>query len=120
MGQELIAVALHVLHYFPYTFLSGGEEDGKIHHPWPVHAQDAHQACQEGRHRYRFWQDNQSEGQTSHKDCQGLLRLCSEKQHLKSYCASDHIRHSSPGEGQGILRLSISVWLQLRMWGYLR
>merc|ERR1712118_551804 len=35
---------------------------------------------------------------TSHKDCQGLLRLCSEKQHLKSYCASDHIRHSSPGE----------------------
>merc|ERR1711988_82501 len=27
--------------------------------------------------------------------------------------------HSSLQQGQGVLQLSISVWLQLRLWGYL-
>merc|ERR1712093_891533 len=78
-----------------YTFVSNGEshegdeEDGKVYHPGIVHAQDQGQACKEGWYIHSLWQDNQSQGSSSYKDCQGLLRQGSERQHLNSSCAFD-------------------------------
>merc|ERR1719265_2032341 len=42
------------------------------------------QACQESWHNHRIWQDHQSEGSSSHEDCEGILRFCSEAEHLRA------------------------------------
>merc|ERR550514_1265422 len=65
------------------TCHSRGEENRKVHPSRAVHAQDENQACQESWHDHRIWQDDQSEGQTRPEDCKGVLRFCSEKEHLK-------------------------------------
>merc|ERR1712146_174465 len=51
------------------------------------HAVGLHNLCSWDFHS--LWQNNQSQGSSSYKDCEGLLRESSEGQHLKSSCASD-------------------------------
>merc|ERR1712124_76470 len=60
---------------------------------------------QEDVHQHQGLDSSSPEGQEG-TQCEGL-RCCQEGL-------------SSLQEGQGVLRLSVSVWLQLRTWGYLR
>merc|ERR1712046_247665 len=85
----------------------GGEEDREVHHSWLVHDQDAHEACQEGRYKGSLRQDHQSEGCTRQEDCEGILRLRFEEEHLK-WIASGNC--CLPG---------IQTWNQLWVWGCL-
>merc|ERR1712224_892423 len=58
-----------------------GEEDREVYHSWALDAQNADQACQEGRHSHGLWQEDQSQGSKGQEDCQGVLCLCSEEEH---------------------------------------
>merc|ERR1711924_478913 len=88
-----------------------GEEDREVHHPWAVHAEDKGQACQEGWYFYSLWQDNQSEGSSRHKDCEGVLCQSSERQHLKSSSTSDQFWALLSMRRQGVPQLNVLAWL---------
>merc|ERR1712124_58097 len=60
-----------------------GQESRQVHDPRPLHDQDQDEACQEGWHQGRLRQDHQGEGCASQEDCEGLLHLRPEEEHLK-------------------------------------
>merc|ERR1712124_192217 len=77
----------------------GGEQ------AWKDCEQEKLSTWQEDERQHQGLDSSSPEG-TEGTQCEGL-RCCQEGL-------------SSLQEGQGVLRLSVSVWLQLRTWGYLR
>merc|ERR1711878_36364 len=60
----------------------GGQGHWQIHHPRPLHAQDAHEASNKGWQKRGVWKGGDGESQSSHDGGQGLLCGSAQEEHL--------------------------------------